>query len=155
MLPLLLLIFLAIADFARLYTTMMTVESAAREAADYGAFDSQYWTDEPSVRQNMIHRACTAASNLPDYQGTTDPVAATCTNPVVEISLVPQAGSEPCTDAMRPFPCWVRATLAYDFKLIMPLRLEIGPVRFGFPATITFQRTSTFAITDLQLAPGP
>lgn len=155
-LPLLLLLFLAVADFARLYTTMMTIESAAREAADYGAFDSQYWTDEAGVRQNMVHRACLASSNLPDYEGTTDPVAATCTNPeVVSIELLPQPGSGPCTDSMNAFPCWVKVTLEYDFRLILPLRIQIGPVDFGFPNQLTFQRTSTFAMTDLQLAPGP
>ena len=45
--PLMALFFVAVADFARLYTTMMTIESAAREAADYGSFSGAYWTDGP------------------------------------------------------------------------------------------------------------
>jgi hypothetical protein len=57
------LFFVAVADFARLYTTMTTIESAAREAADYGSFDSSYWTDPTSTQAQMTHRACMASSN--------------------------------------------------------------------------------------------
>jgi len=41
--PVLLLILLAIADFGRMYTSAVAVESAGREAADFGAFDATYW----------------------------------------------------------------------------------------------------------------
>jgi Flp pilus assembly protein TadG len=149
--PLMLIFFVAVADLARLYTTMTTIESAAREAADYGSFDSSYWTDEPGVRQQMTHRACLAASNLPDYVGTTDATAATCTNPSITIDLI-QPGAGSCADSVREPPCRVRATLAYDFHLILPLHIEFGGGRsFGFPDQLSFERTSTFAMTDLQL----
>jgi hypothetical protein len=156
LIPLLMVLFVAIGDFARLYTTMMTIESAAREAADYGAFDSQYWTNETAVRQNMTHRACLAASSLPDYVGTKDDVAATCTNPeIVAIELVSRPGGTTCTDSNNPFPCWVRVTLEYDFNVILPLQIDFFGVQFGFPSPVTFSRTSVFAITDLQLHPSP
>lgn len=149
--PLMLLFFVAVADMARLYATMTTVESAAREAADFGSFDSSYWTDESGVRQQMTHRACLAASNLPDYVGTTDSMAATCTNPGVTLELIP-SDAVSCADSLREPPCRVRATLTYDFHLILPLNLDLGGgVEFGFPSQITFQRASTFAMTDLQL----
>jgi len=151
--PLMLIFFVAVSDLARLYTTMTTIESAAREAADYGSFDSSYWTDEPGVRQQMTHRACLAASNLPDYVGTTDSVAATCTNPTVTIDLI-QPGAGPCADSVREPPCRVRATLAYEFHLILPLHIDLGGGQsFGFPDQLSFERTSTFAMTDLQLSP--
>ena len=149
--PLMLLFFVAVSDLARLYTTMTTIESAAREAADYGSFDSSYWTDEPGVRQQMTHRACLAASNLPDYVGTTDSMAATCSNPSVSIELI-QPGTGTCADSVREPPCRVRATLAYDFNLILPLHIDLGGGRsFGFPDQLSFERSSTFAMTDLQL----
>ena len=87
--PLLVLFFVAIADFARLYTTMITVESAAREAADYGSFSSAYWTDPATTREEMIHRACLASSNLPDYVGTQTDTGATCTNPEIILPIDP------------------------------------------------------------------
>jgi cell division septation protein DedD len=150
-------LFVAIADFARLYTTMVTIEAAAREAADYGAFDSNYWTNPSTVRQNMTHRACLAASNLPDYIGTKDDDAATCTNPEVMINdPVPQPadptpGSTVCTESENPYPCWVKVTLEYDFNVILPIHLVFFDIDLGIPAQLTFQRDSTFAMTDLQL----
>lgn len=149
--PLLLLFFVAVADFARLYTTMTTIESAAREAADYGSFQSAYWTDEPGVRVQMTHRACLASSTLPDYDGTTDAMAATCSNPTVAIALDPP-DSVSCSVSTREPPCRVTATLTYDFHLILPLHIDLGGGQsFGFPDHLTFERASTFAMTDLQL----
>jgi Flp pilus assembly protein TadG len=151
--PLLLIFFVAVADFARLYATMSTIESAAREAADYGSFESAYWTDEPGVRAHMTHRACLASSTLPDYVGTTDDSSATCSNPSVAISLDPP-DSVSCANSTREPPCRVTATLTFDFHLILPLHLDFGGGRsFGFPDHLTFQRSSTFAMTDLQLNP--
>jgi hypothetical protein len=151
--PLMVLFFVAVADFARLYTTMTTIESAAREAADYGSFDSSYWTDPTSTQAQMTHRACMASSNLPDYAGSVSGGIATCSNPAVSLELLP-ADPVSCADNMREPPCRVRATLTYDFHLILPLHLDFGGGQsFGFPDHLTFERTSTFAMTDLQLNP--
>ena len=82
-LPVMVFLMLAIIDFSRIYTTMLTVESAAREAADFGTFGSQKWNDAvyslpvDGTEAKMRLRACTAMSDLPDYVGPDD----SCTNP--------------------------------------------------------------------------
>ena len=153
-LPLMMLLLLAIVDFGRIYTTMMTVESAAREGADYGTtLGAAHWsaaTKDVTVAE-MQRRACVAASNLPDYVGD----AATCTNPSFTYCLTTTTGGScspfdetaVCEDPLRAPPCLVTVTLEYDFHLIAPLIV--------LPSTITFDRDSTFAMTDIDLAPTP
>jgi hypothetical protein len=153
--PVLFLLFLGIADFGRLYATMLTVEAAARQAADFGSFDSQYWSDPSGTLEKMEHRACVAASTLPDYVGTTDlsdPLW-TCTNPTFSAQLVDRPGGTTCTDPVNPFPCWLEVTLQYEFHLINPFHITIGSMDIGLPDTLTFSRTSTFALSDLHLDP--
>ena len=74
LLPLMIVLLLAIIDFARIYTTMMGVESAAREAADWGANGSVRWQTATyaATRDEMNRRACVAASNLVEYAGSRD-----------------------------------------------------------------------------------
>ena len=77
-LPLLVFLMLAVVDFSRIFTTMLSVESAAREAADFGTFGSQKWNDAivrcrvDGTEAKMRRRACTASSDLPDYVGPDD-----------------------------------------------------------------------------------
>jgi hypothetical protein len=82
-LPIMVVLLLAIVDFARIYTTMMTVESAAREAADYGTTLGAGKWDAGMVGMprdgtvtEMKRRACIASSNLPDYEDPDDPSTA-------------------------------------------------------------------------------
>jgi hypothetical protein len=49
----------------------------------------------------------------------------------------------------------VTVTLTHDFSLLAPLNFEFMGVEYGFPSTLTFERDSTFAMTDIDLAPGP
>ncbi|HKF85554.1 MAG TPA: TadE/TadG family type IV pilus assembly protein, partial [Candidatus Limnocylindrales bacterium] len=130
MLPLLVFLMVAIVDLGRIYTTMLSVESAAREAADYAAFDSSNWSPGQfdDTYSNMKRAACVAASNLPDYQGPDD----NCSNPFFDYDLSMDKGgtwvkwpetslaAEPCDSESRadgddpatgPPPCWVRVTL--------------------------------------------
>ena len=164
-LPVLAFLLLAIADFARLYTTMITVESAAREAADYGALYPWRWEgdpdpgpyDPPSNYANTIGEmtaiACKAVRNLPDYAGPDD----ACTNPSVAISIDPTpAGGGvtalDCWDVPRSsVPCNVTITLGYDFDIITPVNIAFGDTTLGLPSTLSFQRDSTFAISDFQI----
>lgn len=144
-LPLMVVILVGIVDLARVYTTMLTVESAAREAADYAAFGSYQW--KPDVRANtekeMTRRACVAARNLPDYVGTDTE----CTNPKVTFTPV----AESCDVATNDPPCDVTVTVRYDFQLLVPLHIELMGASYGLPSTLTIERSSTFAMSDLSL----
>lgn len=160
-LPIMLVIVLAVLDLSRIYTTMLTVESAAREAADFGTFGSQKWDEAvyaivpDGTEANMKRRACVAASALPDYVGPDDD----CANPTFSYLLSGDRGAtwgpfDPtlaCDDPVRTTPCWLKVTLEYDFRLIAPLNLDILGVSIGIPNALTFQRSSIFAMTDLSL----
>jgi hypothetical protein len=163
LLPVLLILVVAVIDLARIYTTMLSVESAAREAADFGAFGAQKWTEAgydatpDGTLAKMQHRACVAASDLPDYAG---PDSA-CANPRFSYALSGDRGATwttfdgglACDDTSREPPCWVRVTLQYDFRLLVPLHIEAFGTELGLPSVLTFERTSTFPITDLELGP--
>jgi Flp pilus assembly protein TadG len=160
-LPLLVFLMVGIVDLARIYTTMLSVESAAREAADYGTFGAQKWDSAvynlpvDGTEDQMKLRACTAASDLTDYVG---PDTA-CTNPQFAYKLSGDKGASwhdwdaamDCRNTTRNPPCWVRVTLTYDFHLLVPLNFEAFGVRYGLPNAINFTRTSVFPMTDLNL----
>ena len=92
----------AVGDFGRVYASMIALESATREAADYGAFDEDYWDTTPEARNaalaEMMRRACTAASSMPGYAGAPD--HSTCTNPVFEFDV--DSARPPPTSARDP-----------------------------------------------------
>lgn len=160
--PIMLLMLLGIADFGRLYTSTVAVESAAREAADFGAFDVNYWTtaNVDVTVSEMQRRACVAAagSHLEGYE-TTDPVNnATCTNPAFSCFLERNGASTDCStshgftngvDCSLPAtepPCTVHVMLQYEFRTL----LGIPPL----PTTIQVVRDSRFRISNL-VPPAP
>ncbi len=164
-LPVILLILIGIADLGRLYTSAVAIESAAREAADFGAFDASYW-DEGGLNyvattDEMRRRACIAAagSHLPDYE-TTDPVTnSTCTNPSFTCTLERNGASTDCaasagftngvdcSDPATELPCTVHVRMDYQFRLI----LAIPPL----PSSIQISRDSYFRISNLQPPAAP
>lgn len=167
-LPIMLVVLLAIVDLARIYTTMISVESAAREAADYGTtLGAGKWQDgapRTATETEMERRACVSASDLPDYADPDDdPQTGGCTNPTFDYCIVASTGGpcspfDPaagCEDPLRAPPCVVTVTLAYDFRLLAPLNFEFMGVEYGFPSTLSFERDSSFAMTDIDLAPTP
>jgi hypothetical protein len=170
-LPLMLIILLGIVDLARIYTTMLSVESAAREAADYGtSLGAGKWqTGAPldATVAEMDRRACVAASDLPDYADSDgDPTNGGCTNPTFSYCVSTSVGGtcgpvDPgasCDDPLRDPPCIVTVTLGYDFHLLAPLNFTFMGVQYGIPSTLSFTRDSSFAMTDIDLspaAPGP
>lgn len=151
MLPLLLLLVIAVADFGRLFTSMIAIESAAREAADYGAMQGKLKWDNTNTTQlaqnaaDMELRACSAAANLSDYDG--DPVGTpnmTCSNPsfafTYDVERPPSSGN--CaTQAEFDEPCIIHVTLTYDFHMF----LDFAPL----PSKISVTRESRFAVSDL------
>jgi hypothetical protein len=168
-LPIMVVLLLAIVDFARIYTTMMTVESAAREAADFGTtLGAGKWeagmTGLPrqTTVDEMNRRACIASSNLPDYEDADGDPATGCSNPIVDYCMtVPETGvcgppDDSCVDPLRAQPCTVTVTLTYDFHLFAPFNINLGGRQIGLPATIEVVRDSTYAMTDIDLAtPAP
>jgi hypothetical protein len=160
-LPLMIFLMLAIIDFSRIYTTTLTVESAAREAADFGTFGSQKWNDAvyslpaDGTEAKMRLRACTAMKELPDYVGPDD----SCTNPTLTYQLSGDKGATwgaystalACDDAAREPPCWLKVTISYDFHIITPVNIQFLDKSLGLPSTLTLVRSSTFAMTDLSL----
>ena len=150
--PLMFFLVVAIGDYGRLYATAVAVESAAREAADYGAFlGSAAWdtSDSAAVTANvteMRRRACTAASKLPDYVG--DPVGTPnmdCTNPSFAWDVERQHSSGNCKGAaassVDPSPCIIHVRLTHTFRMILNIP--------GLPSAFTFARESRYAVSDL------
>lgn len=157
--PLMLFLVVAIADFGRMYVSAVAVEAAAREAADFGAFKSDQWTavNVPVTTDEMLRRACVAAqgSHLEGYAGAAD--GSTCTNPGFTCTLEWSGSSTDCatsngmvgaTDcsvqATEP-PCTVHVQLDYEFRMI----LSFPPL----PETIDLTRDSRFRMQDLTLGP--
>jgi Flp pilus assembly protein TadG len=150
-LPILIVLLLATADFARLLNTMITIESAAREAADYATLYPWQWdpTDPPDNRSNTIatmeRRACIAASFLPEYEGTED----TCSNPSfayeIDTGDAGVAANQCHTIPRNSVPCNVIVTLTYRFDLIAPVGL------LGLPPSFVFERPAVFAMADFEI----
>ena len=126
-----------------------------------GTFGSQKWNvatysvvPDGTVAK-MTTRACTAASNLPDYVGPDD----SCANPTMTYQLSPDKGATwsaydeamGCDNATREPPCWLKVTLHYDFHLFAPLHVDLLGVQLGLPNTLTFERSSIYPMSDLEL----
>jgi Flp pilus assembly protein TadG len=163
--PIMVVLLVAIIDFARVYTTMMTVESAAREAADFGTtLGAQRWDSglRAGTIQEMQRRACIATSNLPDYaDADTDPSTG-CANPTFACSILttgtpcdPYDAADTCEQATREPPCQIKVTITYDFHLFAPIHFDILGASIGLPSTITVQRDSVYAMTDIDVAATP
>jgi len=148
--PLMLLLAVGLGDFGRLFSAAMGVESAAREAADYGAMQGKTkWdlTDSVQMDLNMSEmraRACTAASTLSDYVG--DPPGTpnmSCSNPsfAYDINERPPSSGNCSTQGEFEDPCIVHVVMTYDFHMFLNLQ--------PLPPVLHMQRESRFAVSDL------
>lgn len=147
--PVMLLLAVALVDLGRLYTSAIGVESAAREAADYGAMQGKLkWSAADTTQrdqnvQEMRARACTAASTLSDYVGDAPGTPnMTCSNPSFAFAMERVPASGDCA-AQTEFaePCIIHVTLTYDFRMFV----NFPPL----PPVINMVRQSRFAISDL------
>jgi Flp pilus assembly protein TadG len=161
--PVLFFIVIMVGDFGRLYTAAVAIESAAREAADFGAFDADNWsstspTNIDTTLAEMQRRACTAAagSHLEGYAGAAD--NSTCTNPTFSCTLEWGGSSTTCagsggivggndcsavsTQPLTTEACTVHVRLDYNFRVILGL--------IPFPDTFPIGRDSRFRVSDLR-----
>lgn len=164
--PVLLLLLVGLADWARLFTTAISVEAAAREAALFGGFDSSYWQEAPvnnvpGTIQAMQARICGGTVNLVDHAGS----AVQCTNPqwvdasaisseadaVAAGILIRPSGVQACSTPGPQRPtCQVRVTLRYQFRMILG---GIGiPGLFQFPASVPVTREVIMPVNDFPKA---
>ena len=183
--PIMLFLLFAMLDLARIFTAMTSVESAAREAADYAtSLGAERWsaTNKDFTIAEMKRRACVAASDLHDYAGVdtapADGIDEDCSNPSFEWCMTASSGGpcvtdypisadgdpDPCDDPNRGIgptsaigPCTVTVTLSHTFHLFVPLQFDFFGVKLGLPVTLPFERDSTFAMTDIDVtsSPGP
>jgi Flp pilus assembly protein TadG len=160
--PLLLVIALGIFDFARAFTAAITIEAAAREAADFGTLYPWNWDENrpdniTATEVGMQARACSAASTLTDYLGSDPGPTATCTNPAFSYEVVPAPnGPSNCYDVPRDWePCKIKVTLDFEFRVIVPLSLKFGDTTLGLPDTVQMSRSSVFAVSDFEIDVDP
>lgn len=180
--PIMIFLLFAILDLSRVFTEMASVESAAREAADYGtSLGAEKWSDT-GMLAGMEARACTAASNLPDFQWTDADsdgaydMTETCTNPSFDWCMSsdstpcdpddpdktypvgdPALDPDFCNNPARAQPCRVTVKMSHVFYLFVPFQLDFFGVKLGLPVSLPFERDSTFAMTDIEVDedPGP
>lgn len=153
-----LLLAVAVGDFGRLYTTAIAVESAACEAADYGAFlgRDRWDTDDSSGialnEAEMARRACTAMAQLAGYTeptgtvnhqqcGTVDALG-NLVAPYYTFSI-DKRGNANCKDAdgLAESACVIHARVTFQFRPFLAFP--------GIPGAITLTRDSWFAVSDL------
>jgi Flp pilus assembly protein TadG len=159
--PLMLFLVLAVGDFGRIYTSVVAVEAAAREAADLGAFDPTNWNAALSstnpgqavVRMEQVACSSAASSHLEGYAEAAGTLNhATCTNPAMTCTLEQQGraptdcatynvGAGGCGDTATDPPCVVHVQLTYQFDTLIR-----APV---LPTTITFIRDARYAVSSL------
>lgn len=157
--PILFLIAVAVGDFGRVYVSAVTIESGAREAADYGAFVKSNWcviadalnpvcdlVNESFTVAEMRRRACTTASTLPDYEEPAGTVNhEDCSNPTFDYALEDAPADGPydpgCSLEQAGCVKIVHVWLEHDFSTT----IDFPPL----PSTVHIRRDSYYAISEL------
>ena len=117
-LPILLALVGAGVDFARGYAAQMTLQTAARNAAEAVAFDPAVTTgaQAQAKAQSVV---CTEAQRLPGFVPGTGGDVATCTQPAVTATWTKSATAPGAKDPLVTVT--VTTTLAFDTTIPWPL----------------------------------
>lgn len=178
-LPIFLMITVAVGDFGRVYATGVAVEDAAREAADYTAFDdpsnSHFDTTNPAdvdatdpARYEALRRACAAVSALPDYGDPSDPtsVAAHCADPTSRCTEAPgsfcqlvveyNGASDPWQSTCGVDPEQLDATCGWvvhtTVRFDFHMVIDYLPIDLSpVPTTVNLVRESWYAVSALPI----
>ncbi len=102
-------------DFSRGFAASMTLESAARNAAEAAAFDATTLDEARGIARSVL---CTEAQQLPGFVPGSGGDVATCTNPTLSVTYV---RDETAPGANQRYPL-VTVTVAatIDFALAVP-----------------------------------
>lgn len=104
-------------DFARAFEGSMTLQTAARNAAEAAAYDSSVTNPaQATVRARAV--ICAEAQRLPGFQPGAGGNVATCTNPTVSATWV-RSTTAPGANEKYPLVT-VTVTTAMDFQLTVP-----------------------------------
>lgn len=166
--PILFLIAVAIGDFGRIYVSLVAGESAAREAADYGAFDdptASHFTIDPADPQRdttctgpgglwlrtstvaeMKRRASVAVDGVADA---TDPAFFAC-------ALEDHTAQEPWASTCNgQLPGQDDATCGWVVHVIVTFDFHTTLDFPPFPSTVTIIRHSRYAASALPAGAPP
>jgi Flp pilus assembly protein TadG len=114
-LPLMLGLIGAGIDFARAFAGSITLESAARNAAEAAAFEA---TDLAEAEDKAQVAVCTETQNLPGFVPGPGGAIGACTNPAVTVSYA-KSTTAPGANARYPLVS-VTVTTELDFSMVVP-----------------------------------
>jgi Flp pilus assembly protein TadG len=102
-------------DFARAFEGAMTLQTAARNAAEAAAFSSTNQAQAEAAARAVV---CAETQRLPGFQPGPGGDVATCTSPSVSVTYV-SSTTAPGANTRYPLVT-VTVTTALDFKLTVP-----------------------------------
>ena len=119
-LPILLALVGAGVDFARGYAAQMTLQTAARNAAEAVAYDPAVTTQAlaQTAAQSVV---CTEAQRLPGFVAGSGGNVATCTQPSVSVTWVSSSSAPGANQRYPLVTATVTTSLAFDTTIPWPL----------------------------------
>lgn len=115
LLPLIVGLVGAAVDFARAFEGSMTLQTAARNAAEAAAYEATTLTQAESIAQQVV---CTETQRLPGFAPGSGGDIATCTNPDVSVTY-DRSTTAPGANGTYPLVT-VTVTTSLDFALMVP-----------------------------------